>query len=258
MLDLAAIEGASVDEAPRPLNIPHAESVRYERNFITQAVCEFRFPTLLELEEKKPVKLQANLRKEYPEYISKMTVTVAPGAPPDVFYAFASANRKWLVSLKAHSASLETTSYTEFSDFYSRLERLLSAALPVIDTDFFTRVGLRYVNTLPIGSADNFAAWVNPDLMVPLVKGVYGSITQASGEVRGFTSVGQYSFRHGISEGKQEYTLDFDFFKEGVPVKDALGLVREFNALNYSFFHYCLGPKALEYLGAGKPKRKCE
>ena len=50
------------------LNLP-GPIVEFERNFIKAAVCELRFPTLLEFRKTKPpVQLQRELQKEYPYY----------------------------------------------------------------------------------------------------------------------------------------------------------------------------------------------
>lgn len=227
-------------ERLQPLAVPPAQSVRFERNLITHAACEFRFPTLLELEEKKPVKFQASLRKSYPHFARQRTLSVSTfgsSNPSEVFYVFGSSDGKWVVTLKSFSLALETTGYTEFDDFFVRLENVLSAAKVVIDTDFFTRVGLRYINSVPIGKIDSFAEWINPEILMPLATGVYGSIAQCTNEIMGFTETGgRYTFRHGIAEGKEDYGLDFDFFKENVPVKEALTLVKNFNALNFRSF----------------------
>jgi hypothetical protein len=56
-------------EEMRPiLRLPEVERAQFKKNFINTAVCELRFPTILEYETKQPVELQRALRKEYPEY----------------------------------------------------------------------------------------------------------------------------------------------------------------------------------------------
>ena len=50
------------------LKLPNINKIKYQSNFIRLAVCELRFPTLLELETKEPAKFQAAIRKEYPYY----------------------------------------------------------------------------------------------------------------------------------------------------------------------------------------------
>lgn len=243
------------------LSVPHVESVRYSHNFIKTVVCELRFPTLLDLEMTQPVKLQQTLRKEFPIYEKQKSVGLSAGnsVSSENIYSFRTVKDESTVALRSSTLSVETHAYTEFSDFYDRLERVLKAAEKLIDTDFFTRVGLRYINMVPVVMSDGLDEWINPRLIGALSDNVFGDIEQYGSELQGDTDSGKYSLRQALkhrSEGKAEYVLDFDFFKENVKLVDTLDLVREFNKTNFSLFHYCLGRKAIELLGAPKKKTK--
>jgi len=50
------------------LSVPDVSRVQYAHNFIRLAVCEFRFPTLLEFEQECPLGFQKAMRKQYPHY----------------------------------------------------------------------------------------------------------------------------------------------------------------------------------------------
>jgi hypothetical protein len=95
----------------------------------------------------------------------------------------------------------------------------------------------------------------------PLTQGVYGTAEQLLQEVRGFTAIGRYTFRHGMVGSAQEkpkvYSLDFDFYEENVPLDSMLSLVSQFNQQSYRFFRWAIGPKALNRLGnaTAKPGR---
>lgn len=56
-------------QTPRPssavLTLPDADRVEFERNYITTAVCELRFPILLEYETKKPVRYDDGVSWKY-------------------------------------------------------------------------------------------------------------------------------------------------------------------------------------------------
>lgn len=243
------------------LNVPSVESVTYERNLIDIAVCELRFPTLLELEKKPPVKLQAKLRKKYPHYEiqQRAEFTSTEGIPGQLRYLFRSKSRAWFVTIHAGAISIETSSYTEFEEFYDRLFELLQESKTLIDSDFFTRVGLRYINTVPI--LDNiFKEWINPHLESNLTEGPYGYLQKYASEIRGFTVVGNYTFRHGIKSIKEntisEYLLDFDYYKEDVQYNEVASLIKDFNKINFSFFNWCIGPKAKKHLGQNISKKK--
>jgi len=243
---------------PKTLAVPEIPSVRYERNFIDVAVCELRFPTLLELETKPPTKLHSKIRKEYPtyevqEYLDKNRAESVPGR---FRYVFKSRKHDWSVTVHSEGISLETRHYTEFGDFLSRLTSLLGHAAPVIDTNFFTRVGIRYINKLPVDRGE-LCDWLNEQLCSPLTSGPYGSISKYVSEVRGHTETGQYTFRHAVipTNGRIDAAiLDFDYWKEDVESGDVIDLIKAFNKENFSFFYWCLGEKAREMLGKGHPK----
>ena len=183
----------------RLLNVPTEEPVRYSTNFIKTAVCELRFPMLLELEEKSPVKFQSALRKSYPFYSKQQGISLGANtaSPLANRYLFESKKKNWLVTLSPSSLALETSKYTLFKDFSDRLDGLLNTVGEFLDTDFFTRVGLRYINAIPL---DDYLidGWINPSLITPVTERVLGSLSAFQSEIRGYMHEGDYTFRHGV------------------------------------------------------------
>ena len=55
--------GRIMDSEIQLLNVPREASVRYKTNFIKTAVCELKFPILLELEEKLPIRFWKSFEK---------------------------------------------------------------------------------------------------------------------------------------------------------------------------------------------------
>lgn len=245
----------------RPLSVPTTQSVRYQRNFIKTAVCELRFPTLLELNERLPPELQKALRKEYPFFQPETgyDLSIGGGVPIDKRYLLNSRERTWLVSITQSRISLETVKYTEFREFYSRLARILDVAARFIDSDFFTRIGLRYINAIPLAD-DDVTGWINPELVTALVSGYFGTVSHFQCEVAGDIAHGKYTFRYGLQpntagqDAQLKYVLDYDYYAENIEAKDVLSTVKSFNKANFSFFHWCLGPKALQALGKSMKK----
>ena len=236
------------------LNVPASGPAHYERNFIRQAVCELRFPTLYELEAPKPpASFALALRKEYPNQqlveelsVGNATMSRAP------MHTFKSKRQRWTVTLKAAAVLLETSHYDSFVEFKERLAAVLKAAATVIDSDFFTRVGLRYINTIPYPNGE-LQDWVNPALVGPLAAGIYGDVTEHNGRVIGFTPCGGYIFQHGLvidgNTTKREYTLDFDLSSEDVALSETLAIVQNLHDLEFSLFKWAIGPAAEAYLG---------
>lgn len=245
------------------LNPPPVNPVRYQRNFITNAVCELRFPTLLELETRAPKDFQAKIRKLYPFYENQFIEPIgAPeGASYEQRYLFRSKDKNWTVSVSSSTISIETSHYSEFDEFFGRLSSLLESAREMIDSDFFTRVGLRYINSIPV-SDESPDGWINSDLILPLTSGIFGAVQSSATIIQGNLKDGQYSMRHGLKSNNIEvekgdllqYALDFDYYKENVEFTEVLQLVKAFNETNFAFFSWCLGKKAKLILGEGKPK----
>ena len=244
------------------LNLPEVPIVEFERNFIKAAVCELRFPTLLEFETKPPVQLQRELRKEYPYYEPEQSVSVIPGSVGhETRYLFKSRKKDWTISFRASAIGLETRHYTNFEEFFERLQSLLLKSQRLLDTDFFTRVGLRYIDEIPIED-QTIAGWITDLLVAPLAQNIYGSPEHFLQEVRGFTEIGGYTFKHGLKNSDQEkhqvYYLDFDFYEENVSFESVPSMVTQFNLLSFRFFRWVIGPKALNLLGKATDKPRSE
>jgi uncharacterized protein (TIGR04255 family) len=242
-------------KAQQVLRMPTVTAAHFQTNYIRQAVCEFRFPTLYELEDDRPpATLSRALRHSYPiqELSEQVRISGGPTSRSNV-HLFKSKKQHWSVSLRSSSVTLETTKYDSFPDFKARLSEVLNAVKPVIDADYFTRIGLRYINAVPF-DREKIAEWVNPALVTPLSEGLYGDPDEHSGRVSGKTAVGGYLLQHGISmqqgTSAREYALDFDFFAEVVDFGDALDTVQQLHDLEFSMFSWTLGPAAIAKLGS--------
>lgn len=250
------------DSAFQVLNPPAITSVKYRHNFIKTAVCEVRFPTLLELEQAPPRVFQARIRKLYPYYEAQLLEQV--GAPDGIFqepsYLFRSKDRYWTVTMKSASLALETSHYSTFEEFYERFAYILECAKDIIDSDFFTRVGLRYINFVPI-EGGSVEGWIRNELIAPLLTNAIGSTKNYAALIHGYLERGEYTMRHGMklpadsgATPSETYTLDFDYFRENVELAEVKELLAYFHEKNFAFFHWSLGDKAKEKLGEGIAK----
>lgn len=252
-----------MEKPKRFLSPPAAKSVRYKRNFIKTAVCELRFPTLLELERRAPSEFQAKIRKNYPYYEGQV-VEQMPGGSDEILkerrYLFRSKDQHWTVTVKSFSLALETSKYLDFEDFFSRFTQILASAKDLIDADFFTRVGLRYINLVPIEDG-NLDGWINSELIRPAVSGVLGTPEKFQSMIVGAMENGRYMIRHGLREEQrpdksaaQSYLLDFDYFSENVELDSVGATIEAFHETNFALFNWCLGEKAKRLLGPGASK----
>ena len=242
------------------LNLPSVNRVQFERNTIDTAVCEVRFPTLLDIEQREPRELQRALRKRFPHFQTQRLVqSEADSDGPRVRYLFESRKHESKVVLHASSIAVETNSYKNFESFSESLIHVVNSALPLIDSDFFTRVGLRYINKVSIddGVIDG---WVNADLVAPIDTGVLGTLEKYIQEIRGYSECGRYTFRHGIAETNEskslEYFFDFDFYETNVEASDLQRLATNFNTEIFRFFLWAVGDKVRNKLGTASSKER--
>lgn len=240
--------------ARTPLGVERIDHQHFGTNFIRTAVCELRFPTLHEIDnDKPPLRFAHMLRKEYPAHVVASGVNVTPAAlARNRAHVFTSRNALWTINLSTQALSLETSRYDSFRDFEARIRQLIEASLSFIDTDFFTRIGIRYVNVLPY-ERSTIAEWVNPSLVANLAVGLYGDCTEYSQAIRGTTEVGGYLFQHGIGQSNNlsttpSYGLDFDFYAENIEVKGAMSVIEALHTREYEMFIWSLGDQAKAHL----------
>lgn len=246
----------------KPLAVPAAEPAHYANNLIRQVVCELRFPTLFELESPRPpAKFAHALRKEYPNYGTINAVNLSSaGVAQTQGHTFQSKRGHWTVTLRAAAITLETTHYDSFAELQQRLGFLLNAVEDVIDTDFFTRVGLRYINSVPF-DMESISSWVNPAIVGALGSGIFGDVAEYTGRAAGVTSTGgNYLFQHGVGVNpttrKYEYVLDFDFSQEDVALASTLDTLQCLHEQEFALFSWSLGEKAKEHLGPSTIKQR--
>jgi len=228
------------------LNIPKVDTPDFIKNFINTAVCELRFPILLELEKDSPVKFHSKLRKDFPLFERRASFNIGTESKEST-YIFSSKDKKYKLTVKPASISLETSHYTSFTNFYSLLKSVIKAANDFIDSTFYIRIGLRYIDKIPYDNS--VKGWINNDMITPLAIGEYGEPNAHWHIVRGSAQYGKYTFQYGLQESdKQEYILDFDFYEESIDIKDAIKAVDSLHKESLALFKWSIGEKSINYL----------
>ena len=240
------------------LTVPDVESKPGVQNLIRSVVCELRIPALLELDEDRPVQFQKAIRKQYPVYKHGKNVQMsAGGVDQTVLHNFLDKRRRWTVTLKATALSLETRKYQNYEEFRQRLEHIVAESRETRDSDFFTRVGLRYINELPVSQAD-LDGWVNPELAAPLLSGVFGEVDQLWQAVRGTSRSGKFLLQHGLAsvDGNEDapapeklrYVIDTDMYREDVEEDGLFDILDQLHQDGFSLFHWAIGDKARDHI----------
>jgi uncharacterized protein (TIGR04255 family) len=228
------------------LNLPNVTLPEFNRNFIRTAVCELRFPILLELEKSPPVKFHNSLRKDFPLFERRASFNLGTESKESA-YVFSSKDKKWTLSVKPASISLETSQYSSYTDFKTNLKKITAAAKDFIESSFYTRIGLRYIDIIEFDTP--LDAWLNKDIIAPLAAGKYGQVARTWHIMRGVTNNTSYTFQYGVrEEEKQEFTLDFDFYQESVESDKAIDTIDSLHKESLKLFRWCLGEKSISHL----------
>ena len=247
----------TTSSGPKPvLGLPPIEPAHYARNLIKQVVCEVRFPTIFEFaEDRPPSRLWNSLKKAYPHIESfrdyeiqgeRLNNTVAG-------HQFYDKKRRWKVTIRPSTLTVETARYESFDEFRDRLLGVWDAAQSTLDTEFYTRVGLRYINTF-LFDQSTVREWIRPELGA-LFAHPLGAVNEFMTKIAGPTDFGGgYIMQSGLvlnnSTKAVEFALDFDLYKEDVSIEDAPQLLTKLHDWEFRLFDWCLGPAARQHLGA--------
>ena len=237
----------------------------YPRNFIRQAVCELRFPTLMSLgASRPPEKFIAALRKRFPltESANEVTLSASESELSGHVHILKSTKGTWSVTLKQSSVALEAFRYTTYAEFRARAHEVLAAALLVIDSDYFTRIGLRYINVIQT-DASPMLEWINPVLSGALHGQGFRSFSEFAGKFALSTEDGGCTLQHGIrlkstsqlpgpTSDPPDYVIDIDTFRNEVTDADAMTALDTMHRQAFSLFSWAIGEKAREKLTALK------
>lgn len=156
------------------MRFPESERVLYERNPLTEVICQLRFSTILKIEAVSPYEFQESLREQYPIYrLREPNFNIPSDAPQEVrqlaaaavssalrqqvrpAHEFLSEDGSWkvvlvpdFVALTATRTASPTSGYRRWEEFSERLSAVMMALQVVYAPPFFTRVGLRYKDVI--------------------------------------------------------------------------------------------------------------
>ncbi len=243
------------------LNPPDKKSQPFSRHYLESVFCEIRFPSLLELETEIPIDFQKAWRKRFPIYEQGKSgeLSQAGLSKLSTLHHFGSRDGRWKLSLGSSSLSLATSKYQSFAELVEQVGWVVEQSASLLDTDFFTRIGMRYINKISAqNSYSGLQGAVNSEIAATHATGVFGQVgslkTQVQGNVQGG---GSYHFQYGIAVDQKESTeenvvnaivLDFDYSDAGVQVEHLISTLERFHEVHFKFFWWTLGQASRQYL----------
>lgn len=189
---------------------------------------------------------------------------VTPGQPEVAKgWHLKSADGTWTVALLPEQFSLETTRYTNWSEFRTSFEKLVEAVEEIAAPTIELRLGIRYVDRitgLPASKPSDWARWIHASILGPPLHDALGAsvisvrqqIDLDLGDARSCV------LRHGTvmdpasSSGDQSvYLLDFDIYRQEArrfAGAEILSVAEDFHSQADALFAQVITPDLLSYL----------
>src|SRR5689334_23265456 len=222
--------------------MPFPETPReiYERNPLTEVICELRFPTILRISTDGPAlaELQERLRDEYPEFRQEETQQGVPAEfskllPANLqmqlqgepIYSFGSADGLRTITLTRDAMSVTERDYRRWENFLEEVQRIKSGVEEIFAPSFYSRIGLRYQDVIDRAQLD-LADVPWHELVQPPMAGLLGSESEVRDHVQEIVGTaeltvpevagGTVRLQHGLAtrddETERIYGMDADFF----------------------------------------------
>ena len=197
-------------------------------------VLELRFPEVELLPEDRKA-LRRNLAKSYPVPTTQQGVSIQlniqgaiqqrQGAGRRYTYRSREGSHQVAVSSTALVLEARGRTYEGFESLLNRWLDVLDVVAPIVDLDTQLRLGMRYVNQIPVEDAseglDALVDRIQTALLSPLgTEGFEFSIARSFQELRMTGAQGKATLRHGLQVpplGEQRagiYMLDVDFYDD--------------------------------------------
>lgn len=152
--------------------------------------------------------------------------------------------------LDVHAFTFETALYGGVDAFLAAWEPVAEAVGEAVALQARTRIGLRYVNEVPLSGGDHDAvmAAINHQLLPPWgAQDHLQALSASLHELRFAQAEGELAFRHGLQRGAPSgppiYLLDFDHYEQRLrafDVADDAERLRRFNATVTDVFRWSI------------------
>ena len=210
-------------------------------------IAQVQFPTQLGLVERATVsELQKAVREDYPaleeqnirSFIFNLTLggeqegRFNPQTLPEPQWRFSHPESGYVLTLNASAISLETSRYTSRTEFFRRFRACLAEIHRLNPIPFATRLGVRYVDQVPISRCQNLHTMICAPCQgisglpweVPVLADTHDFLVQAVRERgvlhgrMGFLPPGATIDPSVLAPlGESCWVLDLDLFRQGEP-----------------------------------------
>jgi len=236
---------------------------RYQRNQLTDVICQFRFPAITAITASPPVEFHQAISDLFSRYhlrqdIPAPKITGAPGSfvlenqPKTVNHQFTSTDGNLRVNLTDKFISVSCANYTCWEEFAGLLDKPLATFIRMYRPAYFERIGLRYLNVISRNSLElentPFSSLITPCYLGPLAESdvAQGALSRCTLDLemalRGSCRLKLHAGpghirRNGIEDKESKFIFDQDLSITGkLPVKLTAGTLQTLHAQAWSVF----------------------
>lgn len=241
---------------------PYTPRVTYEKHPLVEVVCQLRFPAILKIESGPPADFQEHLRDSFPLFERTIPFPFPANLPAEIATlmrqqvspsnTFSSENRSAAVQLGPDAVSLTTKAYPGWDEFRAMMRRVITALNEVYRPSFFTRIGLRYTDSIERGRlglegkkwSDLLNREILGELSLPLFEdNVEGA--QRALRLKFPDGGGSILMQHGLQRippaTEDAYVIDLDFYTDQrTEVDRAADILDRFNSRAGRAFRWCI------------------
>lgn len=246
---------------------PDSPRVIYNKNPLTEVICQLSFPAILRIDSEIPATFQSKIQHEYPIFNETHGANIKIGFPPELAqvggnratYLFNSADGKWKVTLTREFMAVSTTEYKKWEDFKKHLFIAFEAFLEIYNPPFFTRIGLRYQDLIQRSKLGlNKISWgelLNSPIAGELTATeIVDRITHCVNQltIKLDDDGGLILLNHGLANNTEKesvYIIDSDILTEQkTEVQNVIGKLDYFNTFSGRLFRWCISERLHESL----------
>ena len=255
------------------MTFPDKGRVIYENNPLKLVICQLRFPVELAVEMGMTAEFRERIRSRFPladedtdESDLPIPEEIAEQFPKELVeslslavnrtFQFKTLDGIWTISLARNFIALETSQYLKWEEFRDHLEFALMALAATYKVQYFTRIGLRYVNFIDRDALElqqhEWNELLEDFIAGPLAlrkDGFHIPEHQGMFLIQLDNPDDAVRLRHGLIGGDSEantksvYVLDNDFFTGAdtlTEVHNVLEKVDGYNVQNRRLFRSCI------------------
>lgn len=215
------------------VNLPPPRDATLARSPLELVVCQVRHERKLAVTEPRlALAVQKALGSEFEQLQElQQTELTVEGGPSGVAahslegtrgWRIASADGQWSVVLTPEYFAIESSRYTRWQEFQSRLVLLVESVFSELQPTLELRVGLRFVDIIRVNEARepaDFSGLIHKNLLGVILHPILGKAVRAhQSAVELHFDEGSVLLRHGVTVddgGKIAYVLDHDCYRLG-------------------------------------------